>query len=69
MKTINFKTLRIKTKVLFLLAFSVLGFVASAQKSVRIAYIDTEYILENVPEYQQATVQLDDKVKKWQAEI
>lgn len=57
-------------KVLFLL--TVLGLssqVANAQRGVRIGYIDTEYILENVPEYQDATVQLEGKVQQWKVDI
>ncbi|MFV9552300.1 OmpH family outer membrane protein [Algibacter sp. PT7-4] len=46
-----------------------LSFYANAQRGVRIAYIDTEYILENVPEYQEATAQLEDKAQKWKNEI
>ncbi len=37
--------------------------------TIRIAYIDMEYILENVPEYQEASSQLDKKVNKWKSEI
>lgn len=40
-----------------------------SQRGVRIGYIDTEYILQNVPEYQEATAQLDAKVQKWKSEI
>ena len=59
-----------KTKVLFLLAFAfLLSFTSFAQRGVRIGYIDTEYILQNVPEYQDASVQLDVKVQKWKSEI
>lgn len=59
-----------KIKVLFLLAFVVLiNFSSFAQRGVRIGYIDTEYILQNVPEYQEATQQLDAKVQKWKSEI
>ncbi|MBU2922753.1 OmpH family outer membrane protein [Winogradskyella psychrotolerans] len=59
-----------KFKVLFLLAtISLLSFTANAQRGVRIGYIDTEYILQNVPEYQQASSQLDKKVKDWKSEI
>jgi Skp family chaperone for outer membrane proteins len=36
---------------------------------VRIGYIDTEYILENIPDYQNATSQLEQKVQKWKIEI
>ena len=37
--------------------------VAHAQRGVRIGYIDTEYILENVNEYQNAQNQLEAKVQ------
>ncbi len=39
--------------------------VVSAQKYQRIAYIDMEYILENVPEYLEAQKFLNTKVEKW----
>ncbi|WP_396602246.1 OmpH family outer membrane protein [Algibacter sp. R77976] len=59
-----------KNNVLFLLTLVfMLSFYANAQRGVRIAYIDTEYILENVPEYQEATAQLEDKAQKWKNEI
>ncbi len=59
-----------KFKVLFLLAIIGLSsVVANAQRGVRIGYIDTEYILQNVPEYQEATIQLEGKVQQWKAEI
>ncbi len=59
-----------KYKVLFLLAIiSLLSFNANAQRGVRIGYIDTEYILQNVPEYQEASTQLDKKVLQWKTEI
>lgn len=40
-----------------------------AQKPQRIGYIDMEYILQNVPDYQQANAQLDQKIQKWQSNI
>jgi len=59
-----------KIKVLFLLAVVfMLSISSQAQRGVRIGYIDTEYILENVPEYQEATTQLESKVQKWKTEI
>jgi len=59
-----------KLKVLFLLtAVFMLSLSIHAQRGVRIGYIDTEYILENIPEYQDATSQLDSKVQKWKSEI
>ena len=55
-------------KILFitLLCFS---FIANAQRGVRIGYIDMEYILENVPEYREASTQLDGKVQRWKKDI
>jgi Skp family chaperone for outer membrane proteins len=59
-----------KNNVLFLLSIAfMLSFFSHAQRGVRIAYIDTEYILENVPEYQEATAQLESKAQKWKNEI
>ena len=59
-----------KLKVLFLLVLTTTFlFSANAQRTIRIGYIDTEYVLENIPEYQEATAQLDSKVAKWKSEI
>lgn len=59
-----------QNKVLFLLILVfTLSLSSFAQRGVRIAYIDTEYILENVPEYQEATAQLNEKAVKWKNEI
>jgi Skp family chaperone for outer membrane proteins len=59
-----------KNNVLFLLTVVFMSCLSSnAQRGVRIGYIDTEYILENVPEYQEASAQLDEKAQKWKNEI
>jgi Skp family chaperone for outer membrane proteins len=42
---------------------------AQAQRGVRIGYIDMEYILENVPEYQEAKIQLDGRVQRWRKDL
>jgi Skp family chaperone for outer membrane proteins len=44
-------------------------FVANAQRGVRIGYIDMEYILENVPEYKEASMQLNGKAQRWKKDI
>ncbi|MFS4416579.1 OmpH family outer membrane protein [Maribacter sp. 2307ULW6-5] len=41
----------------------------TAQRGVRIAYVDMEYILENVEEYRDANEQLASKVEKWKVEV
>ena len=51
------------------LAFLSISFAADAQRGARIGYIDMEYILESVPEYQEAATQLDGKVQRWKADI
>lgn len=58
-----------KTKVLLFFAILITGFSSVAQRGVRIAYVDMEYILENVEEYREASSQLDTKVQKWKVEI
>ena len=57
-----------KNKILCLvLLFSIS--LSQAQRSQIIAYIDMEYILENVPEYLEAQNTLDAKVIKWQQKL
>ena len=53
----------------FLIVLLGFGFMLSAQKPQRVAYIDMNYILENIPEYQNAQSQLNSKVKKWQEKL
>ncbi|MCH9661514.1 MAG: OmpH family outer membrane protein [Bacteroidetes bacterium] len=61
MKTIKF--------IFFTLAFFGLTTSAQAQRGARIGYIDMEYILESVPEYQEASTQLEAKVQRWKKDI
>jgi len=56
-------------KIFFLLVLLLTVQIASAQKPQRIAYIDMEYILENVPEYLQAQNTLDAKVQQWKQKL
>ncbi|MEP2937670.1 MAG: OmpH family outer membrane protein [Gilvibacter sp.] len=58
-----------KLKLFILTAFLLVGSYAQAQRGARIGYIDMEYILENVPEYQEAATQLDGKVQQWKKDI
>ena len=53
----------------FLYLFILSGSLITAQKAQRIAYIDMEYILENVPEYLEAQNTLDSKVTKWRSTL
>ena len=38
-------------------------------RGTRVGYIDMEYILQNVPDYAEATIQLEQKAQKWKQEI
>ncbi len=55
-------------KILSVIAL-LIGVTATAQKGVRVGYIDMEYILKNVPEYAEANSQLDKKVGGWRTDI
>ncbi|GGE38774.1 OmpH family outer membrane protein [Psychroflexus planctonicus] len=41
----------------------------SAQRGNKIGYVDMDYILENVPEFQQSLSLLDAKAQKWSGEL
>ena len=56
-----------KISIILLVIFSPLA--ASAQRGINIGYIDMDYILENIPEYQEASSQLDHRVQEWKNEI
>ena len=56
-------------KVFLILSVVLFSAYTFAQRGVRIAYVDMEYILENVEEYRSATEQLALKVEKWKVEI
>ncbi|NND15697.1 MAG: OmpH family outer membrane protein [Eudoraea sp.] len=58
-----------KTNVLLLILTICLNSVVFGQRGVRIAYVDMEYILENVEEYRVASEQLENKVQKWKIEV
>ena len=49
---------------------AILGlFVVSTAQAQKIAYVDTEYILGNIPEYKIAQTQIEDISAKWQKDI
>lgn len=53
-------------KLVFLFAFALLASAAVAQKY---AYIDSKYIMENVPEFQKAQKEIDQLSTQWQKEL
>ncbi len=57
-----------KKNYFFIILF-LINYLVSAQRSVKIGYIDTEYILENLPEYNQVSDRLEEKAAGWKKEI
>ncbi len=57
-----------KINLTFVLLLIAVG-VSVAQKNQRIAYIDMDYILQNIPQYIEAQNALDDKVAKWRSNL
>jgi outer membrane protein len=56
-------------KFICLLLLAPYAWQAAAQKSANIGYIDTDYILGQLPEYRSAQKELDDLSIKWQKEL
>lgn len=56
-------------KIVFYIVLSLIAGGTYAQKIQRIAYIDMEYILENLPEYLEAQNTLNAKIAKWKKNL
>ena len=67
--TLNSLKLTPFKKAYLLFFLCLMGTSIYAQRSVRIGYIDTEYILENITEYSETNAQLDSKIQQWKSEI
>ncbi len=63
------KTSRLITPLLFTALLLVAGITQSTAQNQKYAYVDSEYILDNIPEFQDAQDELDEMSKKWQKEI
>jgi Skp family chaperone for outer membrane proteins len=57
------------TKKILLFALVAISTVSMAQKAQRIGYVDMEYILENIPEYNESQLQLNAKATAWQNQV
>ncbi|MFV8440931.1 OmpH family outer membrane protein [Flavobacterium sp. LB2P44] len=54
---------------LFLVVFSAIQTINAQTRGNKLGYIDMEYILQNVPDYTEAKIQLEQKAQKWKLEI
>ena len=62
--------MKTKKSILLLAVMLFLGITSiSAQQNQRIAYVDSDYILENIPEYNDAQEEINQLSKKWEKEI
>ena len=56
-------------KLFLILMVSIFSIGAAVSQSQKFAYVDTDYILKNIPSYQAAQAQLDKISVDWQKEI
>ena len=56
-------------RTIILLFAALLSFGTAFAKELSVAYIDMQYILKNLPQYEQANEQLTMLSKRWQKEI
>lgn len=58
-------------KLLLMLAFVVMAstFSLNAQQNQRLAYVDSDYILQNIPEYSDAQEEINNMSLEWEREI
>ncbi len=62
--------MKTKKSILLLAVMFLLGVTTiNAQQNQRIAYVDSDYILENIPEYGDAQEEINQLSKKWEKEI
>lgn len=62
----NLKNLNMKKTALLSVLLVIVGFFASAQKS---AVVDTEYILDKMPEYASAQTKLNNLSEEWETQV
>ena len=62
--------MKTKKSILLIVVMFVMGITAlNAQQAQRIAYVDSNYILENIPEYGDAQEEINSLSKGWENEI
>jgi outer membrane protein len=54
---------------LFTIVFALVLLSAGSTYAQKFGYVDTEYILQNIPEYQDAQNEIDELAVEWQAEL
>jgi Skp family chaperone for outer membrane proteins len=57
-----------KLFIIYIICLSINAF-AQGGKGAKIGYVDMEYILKSIPEYQEAKTQLENKANEWKSNI
>ena len=66
----DFYSIMISNKKLSIVfVFCLINLTLQAQRGLRIGYVDMEYIMENVPEFQQSMDMVDMKAQKWSSDL
>jgi len=65
----NMKTAKISNSLPIALILFVLTAFQAPVQAQKFSYVDTEYILGQIPEYRSAQTQIDEVAEKWQKEI
>ena len=52
-----------------LILFAIFGLIGTAVFAQRIGYVDSEYVMGNIPEYQSAQDEIEDASERWQEEL
>ncbi len=56
-------------KLILIFTFVLVGLAVNAQQAAKFGYVDTDYILSQIPEYKAAQTELDKTSVQWQKEI
>lgn len=59
----------LKSKLIYLICLVLFSYSNHAQKSLRIGYVDMDYILENLNDYKTANEEYEIRLNKWKKEI
>lgn len=69
MNNLKYKNMKTKKSILLLAVMFLLGLTNLNAQNQKIAYVDSDYILENIPEYGDAQEEINQLSKKWEKEI
>lgn len=69
MNNLKLENMKTRKSILMMTVLFLLGIVTVNAQNQRIAYVDSNYILENIPEYGDAQEEINQMSKEWEKEI